>query len=73
MSTTITRSIRDWQRLGDEAESADRRAGNVSTITDDDLRGVLADHFSADLGNAEICEDYDTALDALVSGYRRDS
>jgi hypothetical protein len=71
MNTTITRSIRDWERLGSEAEGADRRAGNVSAITDADLRGVLADHFEADLSNPEICEDCTTALDALVSGYRR--
>lgn len=66
------RSERDWMRLGSEAESEDRRTGNKAPrfITDDDLRGVLADHFEADLHNAEMCDDETAAVDALVAGYR---
>ncbi len=66
-----TRSIASWERIGSEAESADRRAGNTGPIADADLRAALDDHFADDLSNPEICEDRDAALGALASGYRR--
>lgn len=58
----------NWKRLGSEAQAADAKGGHVSPIADDELRQVLAHHFSDDLPLDE--NEASEALDSLVDGYR---
>ncbi len=67
------RSLNDWKRLGSEAEADDRRerfAARGGALTDNEIREGLAIFFASDLNDPEICEDEETALDALVDGYQ---
>ncbi|MCC6649043.1 MAG: hypothetical protein IT374_26180 [Polyangiaceae bacterium] len=68
------RSIRDWERLGSEAESEDRRIAEREGLEPIHPRNtideMLAYHFCWDLDNPEITPDRDAAIAALVRGYR---